>query len=251
MLWLKNINVVFGKDTKLSRQVLFDLNITVEDGEFLVIIGSNGAGKSTIFNVISGIVAQESGHVEIDGQNISGILGRERAEVASRVEQDPKAGTMENMTIMENMCFAYMRGRRRFLKPYKNHEREEFFKEKLSLLGMGLEDRLSSIVRDLSGGQRQALSLIMSVLSDSRILLLDEITAALDPKSADLVMRTASEIVQHEKKTSIMITHNMSHAINYGDRLVLLSHGRIVGEFSAKEKARFSPCDLAAKFNEL
>ncbi|MES2215569.1 MAG: ATP-binding cassette domain-containing protein [Pseudomonadota bacterium] len=222
MLSLQNINVTFGQ-----RKILNDFNLQVAGGEFLVITGSNGAGKSTMFNIISGFLTPDSGEVTIDGQNLASISPKSRAKIVSKVMQDPKMGSMENMTIFENMAFAYKRGETRALVPFEAKARRLIFAEKLSILEMGLENRLDELVANLSGGQRQALSLIMAIVTKSRILLLDEITAALDPTSAEKVMILANKIVRDEKRTCIMITHNMTHAKEYGDRKLVLEGGRL------------------------
>jgi putative ABC transport system ATP-binding protein len=248
MLKLQDINVTLGKGTALERDVLKSLSLEVSEGEFVVIIGGNGAGKSTLFNVISGALKQDDGSIFIDNKKQSDGI---RASLVSKVIQDPKVGTIESMTILENMAFAFKRGESRGLKFFSNQNRIELFKEKLSMLSMGLENRLDDLVSSLSGGQRQALSLIMAVLQESRILLLDEITAALDPSTSDIVMNLTDKIVRNQKKTCIMITHDMSQAIRYGDRLLLLKNGRFIEEYSGVEKKNLTPLQLAEKFGEI
>jgi putative tryptophan/tyrosine transport system ATP-binding protein len=251
MLKLENINITLGKDTNLERHVIKDLNLEVKKGEFIVIIGSNGAGKTTLFNAISGIAELDSGKVLLDKTDITNITPCKRASLISKVLQDPRSATIPNMTIEENLSFAYLKGRKRFLKPFKNKKREDLFKSKLKLLDMNLENRLNIPVSSLSGGQRQVLSLVMSLLTKSKLLLLDEITSALDPKMANLVMEITNKLVRSEKITTLMITHNMNHAISYGDRTILLIDGKIKKEYSKEEKTKLTPSKLANIFKEI
>ena len=237
MLALNNINVSFAQGTQLERHILRNINLQVSENEILIVVGGNGAGKSTMFNVINGIVKPYSGSIMVDGKDISSISQSMRSADIAMVMQDPKIGTMEHLTIFENMSLAVMRGKDRSLKPIARGERRKLFIEKLSMLGNGLENRLDELVINLSGGQRQALSLIMAVLTTSKVLLLDEITAALDPNSAANIMKLTNEIIKSEKRSAIMITHNMEDAIKYGDRLIILKNGAISKEFSAIEKS--------------
>ncbi len=227
MLKLQNINVTLAKNTKLQRPVLKDLNLTINTNEFLIVVGGNGAGKSTMFNVISGFIKPDSGDIILDKRNITTSSQSQRSKDIAFVMQDPRIGTMENLTIFENLSFALNRGKSRSLLPISKCYRKELFREKLALLEMGLENRLDETVTNLSGGQRQALSLIMAILTDAKILLLDEVTAALDPKSAKTIMNLTNKLIRQEKRTAIMITHNMSDAKKYGDRLVTLKDGYI------------------------
>lgn len=225
MLNLQNINLTLNKNSNIERQVLKNLNLSVACGEFVVIMGGNGAGKSSLFNVISGFIKPDSGNVVIDGNNVTYASQISRSAYIAKVMQDPRIGTMENMTIFENMSFALKRGQPRGLTPFTNSVRKTLFQEKLLMLDMGLENRLYELVRNLSGGERQALSLIMAVISDSKILLLDEITAALDPKIAENVIELVDKIVRLERRTCIMITHSMVEAIKYENHLVVLKDG--------------------------
>lgn len=251
MLKLTNINVTLSKNTKLETQVLHNLNLDVAAGEFVIIIGSNGSGKSTMFNTISGYLTPDSGRVLIGNQDVTRQTQTQRAELVAIVMQEPRMGTMENMTIEENLSFAYLRGKTRSLKLHNTTQRRAYFKQKLTMLNMGLEDRLNELVGNLSGGQRQALSLIMAIIADYKLLLLDEITAALDPKTAESVISLAAKLVQEEKRTAILITHDMHYALRFGSRTLLLSHGRIIREYDAKAKLGLTPSDLAANFGEL
>jgi putative ABC transport system ATP-binding protein len=251
MLKLQDIDITLSKNTKLEQKVLKKLNLTVKKGEFVIIIGGNGAGKSTMFDVISGALRVDYGQVIVDGENITNVAQRYRAAIIAKVMQDPRIGTMENMTIFENMAFALKRGQKKGFLPFFNKARKRLFKEKLEVLNMGLEDRLDELVSNLSGGQRQALSLIMAIISDSKILLLDEITAALDPKIAETVMQLANKIVQESNQTCIAITHNMAHAIKYGDRLLILKNGQFVKEYEHHAKQHLTPVALALEFGEV
>jgi putative ABC transport system ATP-binding protein len=228
MLILKDINVVFNSSNKLERSVLNNLSLHVKTGEFVVVIGGNGAGKSTMLDVISGFLEPNSGRVIIDGKDVTNMPQIHRSALVAKVMQDPKIGTMGNMTIFENMAFAFKRGEKRGVMPFNRKHNRQLFRDKLQILDMNLEYLLDEMVCNLSGGQRQALSVIMSVLSDSKILLLDEITAALDPDSSDVVMQLIARIIKHEKLSCIMITHNMDHAASYGDRLLLLKNGSVI-----------------------
>lgn len=251
MLELKNISIILGKNTKLERPIIQDLTLTVASGEFVVIIGDNGAGKSTLFNAVSGNIPLESGSIYVDGINLSPWPAYKRPSLVSKVLQDPRIATIDTMTLEENLSFAYLRGHRRKLTPHKTKERLSLFQERVALLGMGLENRLEEPAFNLSGGQRQALSLIMAILADSKVLLLDEITAALDPKMANLVMELTSKIVQEYNRTTLMITHNMVHALQYGDRTILMQKGKIIREFHKEEKQALKPADLASIFGEI
>ncbi len=236
MLNLQNISVTFGRGTNLERCIFDGLNLYVANGEFLTIIGGNGAGKSTLFNVISGYIMPDKGTIIIDNTDVTDIAQIDRAALIAKVMQDPRIGTIENMTIEENLSFAYMRDKKRGFALHDSVSRRELFCEKLKMLDMGLENKLDELVCNLSGGQRQALSMIMAIIADFKILLLDEITAALDPKTAETVMKLAAKIAREEKRTTIMITHNMQHATEYSDRIVVLSNGKVKQEFSGDVK---------------
>jgi putative ABC transport system ATP-binding protein len=248
MLKLDNINVTLNQGTNIERTILNDLSFEVSEGEFIIILGGNGAGKSTLFNVISGFMQPVSGNILIDKENVTFKKHTQRASFISKVMQDPKVGTMENMTIEENMSFACKRGQKRLFSQHLTSKRRAFYKEKLSILGMGLENRLEELVANLSGGQRQALSLIMSIMADSKILLLDEMTAALDPKMAENVMHIANKIVTEEKRTTLMITHNLGHALKYGDRILILGDGKIQKEFKKESRDKITIKGLMESF---
>ncbi|GHU18001.1 ABC transporter ATP-binding protein [Alphaproteobacteria bacterium] len=218
MLRLNNITV---------RNTLVDLNLIINKGEFVLVTGDNGAGKTTLFNTISGHVFPKSGTIVIDGQDVSSLPQYARAAVVSNVLQDPRAGTVGSMTIRENLNIAYMRGKCRKLIPSNSFVRDDLYREKLSILKMDLENRLDDYVENLSGGQRQALSIIMSIIVDSKILLFDEITAALDPKTSDNIMRIAREVMATEHKTCLMITHNVNHMDQMSCRRLVIKNGKL------------------------
>ena len=222
MLAINNLSITLNAGSALQRPILQDLSLHVDKGEFVVIIGGNGAGKSTLFQAIGGRLKPTQGHIFLEGQDLQTVPLRTQAAWVSKVMQDPTANTLGEMTLFENLAYAYKRGQRRWLTPYTTRARRDLFKQKLVLLEMGLEHRLDDFVSHLSGGQRQALALIVGLLVESKILLLDEITAALDPKTAEKVVKIAQHLVVTEKRTALMITHNMSHALQYGDRTLLL-----------------------------
>jgi putative ABC transport system ATP-binding protein len=249
MLTLENIDITLGKNTKRERKVLQGLNLTVAPGEFLVLLGGNGTGKSTLFNVIAGGLKPDAGKLCIDGQDVTAMSQAQRAQAVSKVMQDPMQGTIAQMSILENMAFAYQRGQKRGLSLYDSQARRELFQDKLRLLGIGLEKRMHDQVSGLSGGQRQALSMIMAILQPTKILLLDEITAALDPASTIAVMDLANRIVREQRLTCVMITHDMAHAIQYGDRLVWLKDGQCIKSIDAATKAKMTPAELMQVFS--
>lgn len=238
MLSLRNIGF---------KPVLKHLDLELHKGEFVVVIGANGAGKSTLLNIISGNVAPTQGRVILDGIDITNASAANRSIAIAKVSQDPKVGTMTNMTIYENLAFAALRGKRRGLGFFNRGRYKKLFKSKLAMLNMGLENRLNELVANLSGGQRQALSLIMALLADSKVLLLDEITAALDPNTAENIMKIAAQIVRAEQRTTIMITHNMKHALEYGDRTILLANGKFSKQFDQQHRKALTSSVLAAE----
>lgn len=227
MLSLINIDVKVGHQTSLERQVLKQLNLTVNQGEFIILIGGNGAGKSTLFQAIAGTVLPDAGQILLDNQDITQWPAEKRAGFIAKVLQDPRQATIAPMTIEENLSFAFKRGQPRGLHFHNTHQRREFFQERLLMLKMGLENRLDELVGHLSGGQRQALSLVMALLQNARILLLDEITAALDPQMADKIMELTTSLVKEEGQTTVMITHNPAHMQGYGHRTLELKDGQI------------------------
>lgn len=244
MLRLENVHVTIGKGTPLERKLFQDFSLHIHPDEFVVIIGGNGAGKSTLMNVISGYQPIDAGKIFLHDVDITKRSHDRRALCISHVMQDPKVGTMPLMTIEENLSFAFMRGQKRRFALHNTAKRRALFKDALAALQMGLEDRLHDFVGSLSGGQRQGVALIMATLAPSKILLLDEITAALDPKAAESVMQLASHIVEYEQRTAIMITHNMAHALAFGGRVVVMKNGQIIKTLTTAEKRKLSVSDL-------
>ena len=248
MLKIKNVSKTFYKGTINEKKALIDINFELKDGDFVTVIGGNGAGKSTLQNVISGLYAVDSGIIEIDGANITNLPEYKRAKYIGRVFQDPMIGTASNMQIEENLALADKRGEKRTFKWMLNRDKKIFFKEKVASLGLGLEDRMESKVGLLSGGQRQALTLLMATIKKPNLLLLDEHTAALDPRTAKKVLTLTEEIVGDNNITTIMITHNMKDAIQYGNRLIMMDAGKIIYDVSGDEKKKLTIEMLLKKF---
>jgi len=249
-LVLKNIEKTFEKGTINENHVLRNLCLEIEDGEFVSIIGSNGAGKSTLMNVIAGVLFPDSGTVSLDGVDVTKDDVTKRSKDISRVFQDPKMGTATRMTVEQNMAIALKRGKSRSFSPGVKKEDRELYKTALEELGLGLENRLKSSVEFLSGGQRQALTLVMSTLVKPKLLLLDEHTAALDPKTSAMVMNLTDKIVKKNNLTTVMITHNMEHAIEYGNRLVMLHEGHVVVDIKGEEKKDLTVAKLLELFKK-
>ena len=248
MLELKNINKVFNPGTINEKHAIQNLNFTLNDGDFVTVIGGNGAGKSTMLNLIAGVHTADGGSIVLDGQDITKLPEYKRAKLLGRVFQDPMMGTAGNMGIEENLAMAYRRGKTRTLRWGITGEERELYRQKLKMLDLGLEDRLSAKVRLLSGGQRQALTLLMATLQNPRLLLLDEHTAALDPKTAQKVLTLTDKIVCENSLSTLMVTHNMKDAIRYGNRLVMMHEGNIIYDVSGEEKKNLKVSDLLAKF---
>ncbi|QIW16080.1 ABC transporter ATP-binding protein [Pasteurellaceae bacterium RH1A] len=250
MIKLNNLFITFNKGTAIENPVLRGLSLSVKAGEFVSVIGSNGAGKSTMLNAISGDCSLDRGEIFIQGKPVSQQQSWQRAGQVARVFQDPMAGTCESLTIEENMALAYQRGRKRGLGFALNRQMRELFREKLALLGLGLENRLTDHMGRLSGGQRQAVSLLMASLQPSNILLLDEHTAALDPKTTAFVLELTNKIVREQQLTTLMVTHSMRQALDYGDRTVMLHQGQVAFDVSGEERKRMDVPDLLQLFEK-
>ncbi len=250
MLEIRNVTKVFNPGTVNEKIALDHFSLTLEDGDFVTVIGGNGAGKSTMMNAIAGVWPVDSGQILIDGVDVTKLSEHKRAKFLGRVFQDPMTGTAAAMGIEENLALAKRRGYRRFLRPGITKKEREEYRELLKILGLGLEDRLTSKVGLLSGGQRQALTLLMATLQRPKLLLLDEHTAALDPKTAAKVLETTELIVNKDKLTTLMITHNMRDAIAHGNRLIMLMDGRIILDIRGEEKQRLTVEDLLHKFEQ-
>lgn len=243
MLELKDVSVVFNEGTTLEKRALDHVSIHIHPGEFITILGSNGAGKSTFFNAVTGKAPVCEGQILLDGKDITAQKEYQRSRLIGRLYQDPSQGTAPGLTVEENLALAYSRSRGPFSIAVRKQE-QEVFKEKLKELNMGLEERLKTPIGLLSGGQRQAVALMMSVLNPPKLLLLDEHTAALDPKSAETILQITEQLIRQENMTALMITHNMKNALEYGDRLLIFNDGKISQDFSAEEKANLTPADL-------
>lgn len=250
MIELHNLFITFNRGTAIENPVLRGLSLTVAEGEFISVIGSNGAGKSTLLNAISGEVAIDSGEICIQGKEVSLLAGWQRANLVARVFQDPMSGTCEALTIEENMALAYRRGQSRGLGFALNRQVRELFREKLALLGLGLENRLTDQMGRLSGGQRQAVSLLMASLQPSSILLLDEHTAALDPKTSAFVLELTDKIIREQKLTALMVTHSMRQALDYGDRTVMLHQGQVAFDVSGEQRRKMDVPELLKLFEQ-
>ena len=249
MLKIRDVYKTFNRGTVNEKVAINGLDLTLEDGDFVTVIGGNGAGKSTLLNLIAGVFPVDSGKIILNGLNLNGLPEHKRARFLGRVFQDPMRGTAATMGIEENLALAYRRGKRRGLGHGITGEEREMYREKLKSLDLGLEDRLTSKVGLLSGGQRQALTLLMATLQKPDLLLLDEHTAALDPKTADKVLQLTEEIVARDHLTTLMVTHNMKNAIQYGNRLIMMDAGRVVVDIRGEEKKNLSVRDLLEKFN--
>ncbi|MCI9289230.1 MAG: ATP-binding cassette domain-containing protein [Oscillospiraceae bacterium] len=250
MLDMKNIRKTFNPGTVNEKTALNGVSLTLEDGDFVTVIGGNGAGKSTLLNAVAGVWPVDSGSISIGGTDVTRLPEHKRAKYIGRVFQDPMMGTAATMQIEENMALAARRGRARTLRPGITRDERERYRETLKILDLGLEDRLTSKVGLLSGGQRQALTLLMAALRKPNLLLLDEHTAALDPKTAAKVLAATERIVQKDHLTTLMITHNMKDAIVHGNRLIMMYEGRVALDISGEDKKRLTVEDLLARFGQ-
>ncbi|MBF0804384.1 MULTISPECIES: ABC transporter ATP-binding protein [unclassified Neisseria] len=250
MMRADNLKVTFNAGTPIENPAMRGMNLHIQSGEFVTVIGSNGAGKSTFLNAISGDLLADSGSIQINGQDVTRLPAHKRAHLVARVFQDPLAGTCEALSIEENMALAYSRGRRRGLKFALNKANRELFREKLSVLKLGLENRLTDRIGLLSGGQRQAVSLLMASLQPSKILLLDEHTAALDPKTAAFVLELTDQIIAENKLTAMMVTHSMRQALDHGSRTVMLHRGKVVLDVAGDRRTGMDVPDLLDLFEQ-
>ncbi|MBA2875183.1 ABC transporter ATP-binding protein [Thermaerobacillus caldiproteolyticus] len=251
MLQLNRIYKVFNEGTPDEKVALNNIQLTLNKGDFVTIIGSNGAGKSTLMNLISGVMFPDEGSIYIDGQDVTMMPEYVRSRYIGRVFQDPMAGTAPSMTIEENLAIAYSRNQKRTLRNGVTKKRRDYFREVLETLHLGLENRLQARVGLLSGGERQALSLLMATFTEPAILLLDEHTAALDPARAELITNLTKEIVQQYGLTTLMVTHNMQQAIDVGNRLIMMDKGQIILEVDEKAKKGLTVEKLLAEFQRI
>lgn len=250
MLELNEIRKTFNPGTINAKIALNGLSLSIRKGDFVTVIGGNGAGKSTMLNAVAGVFEVDSGAIKIDGTDVTRLSEHKRARFLGRVFQDPMMGTAPTMSIEENLALALRRGEKRGLKWGITNDERDIYREKLATLGLGLETRLSDKVGLLSGGQRQALTLLMASLKAPKLLLLDEHTAALDPKTAAKVLELSDEIVSASNLTTMMVTHNMRDAIAHGNRLIMLDAGRVVVDVSGEEKKRLTVTDLLDLFSK-
>lgn len=248
MLDVNHVYKTFHPGTINERRALAGVDLHLEEGDFVTVIGGNGAGKSTLLNAVAGVWPVDGGSIVIDGNDITGLPDYKRAPFIGRVFQDPMMGTAPDMQLEENLALAYRRGKKLGLRWHINREERDMYRERLRELNLGLEDRLTTKVGLLSGGQRQAVTLLMASLQKPRLLLLDEHTAALDPATAAKVLEISDKIVHDGKLTALMITHNMSDAIRHGNRLIMMDQGRIVLDISGEDKQKLTKADLLARF---
>lgn len=250
MLNVSHISKTFFKGTINEKKALNDLSLTLNDGDFCTVIGGNGAGKSTLLNSIAGAYLPDSGTIEINGKDVTKMSEYKRAKFIGRVFQDPLKGTAAGMQVEENLLLASRRGESRRLRWAFSAGDHDKYKAMVARLDLGLEDRLSTRIGLLSGGQRQALTLLMATIKRPEVLLLDEPTAALDPKTAAKVLKITDEIVHKQHLTTLMITHNMKDALKYGNRLIMMNNGSIIADYSEDEKKNLTIDDLLKKFEE-
>ncbi len=251
MLSAQNLELTFNPGTPIETRALRGLSLNIPDGQFVTVIGSNGAGKSTFLNAVSGDQSVDKGSIQIAGEDMTRKPVWDRAHRVARVFQDPMAGTCEDLSIEENMALAHCRGTTRGLSRAVKNEHRALYRERLATLGLGLENRLTDRIGLLSGGQRQAVSLLMAALQPSRILLLDEHTAALDPRTADFVLQMTDRIVRESKLTTMMVTHSMRQALDVGERTVMLHQGQVVLDVSGEERAKMDVTDLLHMFEKV
>ena len=249
MLKLTKISKTFNPGTITEKRAIKNISLEIDDGDFITVIGGNGAGKSTLLNLIAGVHLSDTGNISLDGDDLTSMPEHKRAKYLGRVFQDPMMGTAASMEIGENLAMAMRRGKKRTLAWGITKAEKDMYREKLMLLDLGLEDRMTSKVGLLSGGQRQALTLLMATLQKPKLLLLDEHTAALDPKTAKKVLELTEEFVIKDNLTTFMVTHNMNDAVRYGNRLIMMKEGEVVFDVRGEEKKNLTVKELLAKFS--
>lgn len=250
MIRIQDLKITFSPGTILEKQAIKGITLDIEEGDFITVIGSNGAGKSTLLNAIAGDILPSSGKIFIDQDDVSNKHAYDRSHAVARVFQDPLVGTCGNLTIAENMALAMQRGKKRTFTRALNKDLKKTFQENLLRLNLGVDNRLDTAMAMLSGGQRQAISLLMSCLAPMKILLLDEHTSALDPKTADFVLNLTHEIVEKENRTVLMVTHSLQQALHVGNRTILLHDGRVIYDVKGDERKNLTPSDLMSHFGK-
>ena len=251
MLEVRNITKVYNAGTVTEQRVFDRFSLTVEEGQFVTVVGSNGSGKTTLLNIICGSIPVEEGDVLVDGRSIAKLRDYRRYADMGRVYQNPAAGTCPNLTMLENLSLADNKGKPFGLRPGVDRRRMEAYRARLRTLGLGLEDKLDVRMGALSGGQRQAVSLLMASMTPLRFLILDEHTAALDPQTAEVIMELTDQIVREKKLTALMVTHNLRHAVSYGDRLLMMDRGEAVLDRAGEEKRKTTVEELLTRFSRL